>query len=463
MARQLLSSPKGTDVQGNALAVLEFQSPTAALIATPIPRSARYVSSTVGVAVLACIVAASVVKTDKIVSAQGKLVSTVPTQMLQPLQTSIVRNIFVHPGQIVHKGQLLAELDPTFAAADSQADQAQVYSYSAQVARLTAQLANKPYVPDVLNPQAEMQLSTYNQLQAQYSFGVKNFDQQIASLQATLEHAQSDIEQYGKRLALAANVETMRNQLQQMQVGSRLDSLAAADNRLNMAGGLADAQASAKQAIGNIASTAAQRDTYIQQWYSNLSQQLQQASNQLATAQQALTKDKMVSGLVDLRADRDAMVLTLAKVSVGSVLQSGEQFISLTPVDAPLQAEVDVDGSQSGFVGVGDPVTIKLTSLPFMMFGSIKGHIASVSADSFNQQDVQSGSVPNLSGNAPTTLFYQARVDFDRSQLHDTPAGFALMPGMPLSADVKVGKRTVMEYLLKRVLPAFSTGMREPS
>src|ERR1700712_1780424 len=134
MARQLLSSPKGTDVQGNALAVLEFQSPPAALIATPIPRSARYVSSTVGVAVLACIVAASVVKTDKIVSAQGKLVSTVPTQMLQPLQTSIVRNIFVHPGQIVHKGQLLAELDPTFAAADSQADQAQVYSYSAQVA-----------------------------------------------------------------------------------------------------------------------------------------------------------------------------------------------------------------------------------------------------------------------------------------------------------------------------------------
>jgi len=398
MARQLLSSPKGTDPQGNALAVLEFQSPTAALIATPIPRSARYISALVGTAVIGCLVAATVVKIDKVVTAQGKLVSTVPTQMMQPLQTSIVRNIYVRRGQIVHKGQLLAELDPTFAMADSHADQEQVDSYTAQIERLQAQIGNKPYVPSSANAQSELQLETYNQLQAQYLYGVKNFDQQIAGLQATYEHAQADINQYGKRLELAANVENMRNRLQQMQVGSRLDSLAAADNRLNMAGSLADAQSAAKQALGNIASTVAQRGAFIQQWFSNLSQQLQQASNSLATAQQSLTKDTKVHQLVDLRADQDAMVLTMARVSPGSVLQSGQQFLSLVPLNAPLQAEIDIDGTQSGYVGVGDPVTIKLQSLPFLMYGSIKGHIASVSADSFNQQDVQSGDVPSVSG-----------------------------------------------------------------
>ncbi len=101
---------------------------------------------------------------------------------------------------------------------------------------------------------------------------LKNFDQQIVGLEATLAHAQADINQYSNRLAISSNVEHMRDQLQQMQVGSQLDTLAAADNRLSMAGSLADAQSAAKQALGNIASIVAQRGAFIQQWFSTLSQ-----------------------------------------------------------------------------------------------------------------------------------------------------------------------------------------------
>ena len=42
------------------------------------------------------------------------------------------------------------------------------------------------------------------------------------------------------------------------------------------------------------------------------------------------------------------------------------------------------------------------------------------------------------------------------------PPGFILLPGMPVTADIKVGKRTVLQYLLGRVLPVASEGMREP-
>jgi hemolysin D len=463
MARRLLSSPKATDPQGDALAVLEFQSPTAALIATPVPRSARYVTLMVGAGVFACIAAASIIKTDKVVTAPGKLVSTVPTTMIQPLQTSIVRNIYVHPGQIVHKGDLLAELDPTFAAADIKADQEQVDSYSAQIERLNAQIANRPYVPTSVNGQSDMQLAAYNQLQSQYRYGVQNFDQQIASLKATRQQAESDMQQYAQRLALAANVEAMRSQLQQMQVGSRLDSLAAADNRLNMAGGLADARAQALKAEGDIASIQAQREAFIQQWYSNLSQQLQQASNQLATAQQSLTKDNKVHQLVMIQADRDAIVLNLSHTSVGSVLQSGQQFISLTPLDAPLQVEANIDGSMAGYAAVGDSVDIKLASLPFTMYGDLKGKVSSISSDSFDPADVQSGSVDDVNGAAPQSLFYRAHITIDANELRNTPAGFRLTPGMPIDADIKIGKRTVLDYMAKRVLPAFTNGMREPN
>ena len=58
--------------------------------------------------------------------------------------------------------------------------------------------------------------------------------------------------------------------------------------------------------------------------------------------------------------------------------------------------------------------------------------------------------------------YYRARIAIDRVALHDVPAGFRLMPGMPVTADIKVGKRTVLQYLLERILPVTAQGMREP-
>ena len=72
----------------------------------------------------------------------------------------------------------------------------------------------------------------------------------------------------------------------------------------------------------------------------------------------------------------------------------------------------------------------------------------------------RSGAVPLPSNsNEP---FYRSRIAIDRVALHDTPAGFRIMPGMPTTSDVKVGKRTVLSYLLGRILPVASEGMREP-
>ena len=58
--------------------------------------------------------------------------------------------------------------------------------------------------------------------------------------------------------------------------------------------------------------------------------------------------------------------------------------------------------------------------------------------------------------------YYRARITIDRSQLRNVPANFQLTPGMPVTADIKIGKRTVLTYLLGRVLPVVTEAMREP-
>ena len=94
-----------------------------------------------------------------------------------------------------------------------------------------------------------------------------------------------------------------------------------------------------------------------------------------------------------------------------------------------------------------------------------EGTVRIISADSFTGAEDQrnpnsAGAVP-LPTNSPEP-FYRARIAIDRVALRNVPTGFRMVPGMPVAADIKVGKRTVLQYLLARVMPVVHDGMREP-
>jgi hemolysin D len=444
-------------------AILEFQSPSTAIINYPIPRQAQHTAWLITSMFVACIIAMGIIKVDRVVTAQAKVVSKNATLVVQPLDTSIVRAIEVTEGEAVHAGQVLARLDPTFAAADLGADAAQVANYQAQVERMQAEVDDKPFAYTGLDPNLSLQAAVYAQRKSQYEYTLEDYQQKADSLIATIARANSDAAGYRDRLAVAESVEQMRRQLERLQVGSRLNTLAAMDNRAEMARNLAFSQEQAQGAQRDLASELAQRDAFVQQWHADLADKLAEAVSQLASARQSLEKDQLHRQLVELRADRDATVLTVAKVSIGSVVQSGQQLFTLVPSNAPLEVEADIDGAEDGYVHVGDPVALKFDTFPFTQYGMAYGTVRIISADSFTSQDDQrnpTGAVPlPTNSNLP---FYRARITIDRVALHNVPASFRLMPGMPVTADVKVGKRTVLQYLLERVLPVAHEGMREP-
>ena len=207
----------------------------------------------------------------------------------------------------------------------------------------------------------------------------------------------------------------------------------------------------------------AERDGYDQQWRSQVGQDLSEQGRKLSDAQEQLNKAQLRQQLVDLRAEQDAIVLNVAHVSVGSVLQSGDQLFSLVPTNAPLEVEANVPGNDSGFVHDGDKVTVKFDTFPFTSYGYAEGAVRFVSADSFTSNPNEArahGAAPQGNGTMPA--FYRSRIALGAIKLHDTPQGFHIVPGMPVTADIKVGERTVMTYLLGRVLPVAVDGMREP-
>jgi HlyD family secretion protein len=454
--------PRAANVDPDALplAVLEFQSPTAAIMATPIPPIARNSNTIITIMVAVTLLLSSVMHVDKIVSAPGKLVSSAPTVVVQPFVTSIVQTINVEEGQIVHKGDVLATLNPTYAAADLTALTSQQQAYTAQVARLQAQEDGTPYNPDPANPASSLQSETYNQQEAEYNFTMDDYAQKISALETNISGYEAQAVYYRQRLGIATNVEAMRRNLQRLQVGSRLDTLAATDDRVNIQSSLASAESSAAQSRRDLAAQEAERDSYEQQFKATVSQQLSDAINSLTQASQSLAKAKLNDQLVELTAPRDSIVLSVAKVSAGSVMQSGELLMQLVPIDAPFAVEADVSGIDSGYVHPGDKVNIKFDTLPFLQYGQAEGTVLTVSPDSFNPQDPDTGEP--IMPDATHSLYYKVRLSLDELNLHNTPPGFRLVPGMPLSADVLVGTRTIMGYFTRQILPVAYESLHEP-
>ncbi len=455
--------PAGAD-DALPLAVLEFQSPTAAVIATPLPAIARSTSYILTALVLCLLVIATVIKVDRLVSATGVLNSATPDISVQAFNAvSIVQDIKVSPGDFVSKGQILATLDPTYTSADVKALTLQDQNYAAQVAQLQAQENDTPYTPDPSNPSSALMLQTYNQQMGQYHYTLENYDQQISQLKTQIDGYNQQADYYRQRLGIATNVENMRKKLQKLQVGSQLDSEAATDDRVNIQSELASAISQAAAAENQLASVQAQRDSFAQQFKAQTSTDLATALNNLAQARQELVKAQFNNELVELQAPQDAIVQSVAPVSVGSVLQAGQQLMELAPVNTPFIVEADVPADELGFVHVGDKVTIQFSTLDPMQYGTAKGTVVSISPESINPQDQQNTVTMGAPlPTAPQTLYYNAQISLDVMNLHNVPQGFRLVPGMPLEADIIVGKHAILSYFFSRIAPVAYESLHEP-
>ena len=443
--------------------LLDFHSPSAALAAARPTAGARGIILVVFTMVAALAAAATFISLDRVVTATGKVVAETPTVVVQPLDTAIIRSIDVREGQVVHAGDLLARLDPTFAGADVSALQSKVASLDAEVGRMRAEAAGEDYHPAETNQSTTLQQAIFAQRRAERQFKLQNYEEKARSLVANIQRLTGDIQAYGERLKGAEQLEALRRDLQSTGNGSRINTLSAQDNRMEISRQRDASMAQQQQAIQDLQAINSERDGYVKSEQAKVGQDLTDGSRKLSDAREDLNKALLRKQLVEMRADQDAVVNTIAPVSVGSVLQSGDKLFTLVPLNAALETEVNIPGSEAGFVRDGDPAVIKFDTFSYTTYGSAEGHVRTVSADSFTSNpDQQSMRVNQGTTGQQGASFFRARVTLDAVRLHDVPSTFRANVGMPVTVDIKVGERTIMQYLLRSVLPPVKEGMREP-
>lgn len=449
----LLLRPQQTPDRFAEQAINDFQGEVAEITGAPLPPGSRVVIWTLTAMMIVIMVMASVMKLDRVVSAPGRIVSQAPTIVVQPLETSIIRNLNVRVGQVVTRGQVLATLDPTFSSADVAQLERQASKLTAEIARLNAEAKGVSFAAIGSDQDMLLQESIWRFRQAEYAAKLANFEQRMATLQATIKNNQMDAEHYRSRLKIVGEIETMRRTLEKNQTGSRLNSLIASDTRVETERNLGNSENTIRTAGHDLEALRAEREVYIQQWRSTLLTDLSTRQVDLERVREELSKAQKRRDLVELRAVDDAVVLETGKYSVGSVVEQAQPIYTLVPLNAKLEVEVEIAGMDQGFVKPGDQVRVKLDAYRFVEHGMAKGVVKTISEDSFTKRDDQT--------QAPRP-FYRARIELTDITLRDVPADFRLVPGMPLMADIVVGERTIMSYFVEGALKTGSEGMREP-
>ena len=402
---------------------------------------------------------------DIIATAEGRLVPTSFTKLVQPAEAGVVTEILVRDGDLVKEGQLLLRLDARASLADTQALGQEVALKKLTLRRIGAELAERPLQPGRGEPAL-----LYAQVDAQFRARRQAYEDAVAQEQETRRRAQSDL---------------LASQQQLSKLAQTLPSYqrsAEAYQRLVKEGFVGDLQASekgreatekeqdVKVQTANVqsgVSAVAQSDRKLaalrSQYRSQLENERIETLAQLNRSEQELQKSTVRAGQLEIRAPNAGIVKDLATTTRGAVVSAGALLMNIVPQDEPLQAEVQLRNEDVGFVSVGQVARVKVAAFPFQKYGLLDGRVVLVSADAADAR-LQPGQQAQQPGQPGQPLLnYRAIVRLDTHQLVSAASGetLPLSPGMAVTAEVQQGQRSVMEYLLSPVKRVAQEAARE--
>ncbi len=400
---------------------------------------------------------ASLTEIDEIAVAKGKLITTDPNVVVQPLESSVIRRVNVGVGQYVTAGQVLAVLDPTFTEADVQQLKAKFDAADAMVNRLEAELADRIYTPsDPFSPEQAVEAKLAMQRKTYNDNRLRNLAKEIARAEASIAKNRKEESVMLDRLAGVREIESIRTTLLAHETGSKLNLLQARDTRLDVEASIARLRGAQVEAEHDLEKARLQYQEFQEDFRQKTLEALVEARDRRNAASEELKKAELRRRLVTLTAPTDAVVLDVAQRSVGSVIRQAEPLFVLVPLNVPMEAEVVIEPQDIGHIRQSQLTRIKLDAFPFQKHGTVSGKVRTVSQDAFSSETKEADAHPNA------RLFYKARLTLDNIELHDTPVGFRLLPGMAIQAEIQVGRRRVISYFLYPLLRGLDESIREP-
>lgn len=403
-------------------------------------------------------------KVDIVAVAPGRIVVSERTKLIQPLERSVVKQVLVKDGQRVKAGEPLVELDPTSATADKVTVEEQLKASQSDVlrSRVLLQALQNPGAASLMDLQARLnkempaqwQPAEKNASLAQLAAEWSDITAKLAKLAAEISRRQAEVatvrEVVAKLETTLPMAKKREDDFKQLADQGFMASHAGQDRtreRIELERDLATQRAKLLETQATLKESENARIAYLAETRRQLYDREAQADLKRQAATQEQAKAVHREKLTTLVAPVDGIVQQLAVHTSGGVVTEAQVLMIVVPEGAQITAEVTLENKDIGFVNAGQEAAIKLETFNFTRYGTIDAKVSLVTADAVN--DEKRGAI------FPVTLaLAQNQINVDGKMIR-------LAPGMNLTAEIKTGKRRVIEYLLSPIEKAGRESLRE--
>lgn len=391
---------------------------------------------------------------DEVTAGVGQVIPSSEVQVVQNLEGGIVSEIMVRGGDTVEVGQVLLRIDDTSAAAGFKELRENYFGLLASVARLTAEVEEREELifpedvggerPDLVASEQQLFLSRRSELTS----AVRILEEQRAQRNGDLDEMRSRLKGLRRSYALVNEEYELTAPLLDRGMVSRVDVIRLERERADL---LTDIRQT-EIAIPNAQAAVSEAEQRIQERRTNAKSQalaeLNDKKVRLASLveQMRAREDRVVR--TEVRAPVRGIVKAVNLTTVGGVVQPGEDLVEIVPVEDTLLVEARIKPSDIAFLHPGQEVKIKLTAYDFSIFGSLKGELEQISADTIEDERGEH--------------FYHVRARTHETYLEGKDGeSLPIIPGMVAEVDILTGKKTVLQYLMKPFVKARHKAFRE--
>jgi hemolysin D len=402
---------------------------------------------------------------DIVAVAPGRIIVSDRTKVIQPLEASVVKAVLVKDGDKVQAGQVLIELDPTLTSADLANVQEQRQAAASEMLRTQALLLSLskqelptpvPYAerPDLTQKNGANRVALPSQLQSQLQSEWQDIRAKLSKLDAEHQRRLAEMatvrETIAKLEATVPLAQTREADFKKLVDQGYISSHATQDKtreRIELERDLSTQRARLAEAQSALQESEQAKAAFKAATQRDLQDRHAQASTKHSQLNAEHAKAGQKEKLTQLTAPVSGTVQQLAVHSVGGVVTSAQALMVVVPDSATVTAEVAIANQDIGFVYAGQKAEIKLETFSYTKYGTVKATVDVVTADAVT--DEKRGS------------FYPATLTLAQKDMLIDGKRIALSPGMNVTAEVKTGKRRVIEYLLSPVQRAGSESLRE--
>ncbi len=440
---------------------------SAALVRKP-KRGAVLLSLLVVVFVIIMLVWASLATLDEVTHAEGQVVTAQRTQVIQNLEGGILRAILVQEGQLVEKGDIVAQLDNELAASAFRDATGKAMEHALALIRLEAEAKGEEpewpenmaaWLSDLIGEEAgpknlaqaedlrqnhmDLFRSRVQQRQAEAALLETQWEQrrlEAEELASRLKNTEASLQVAREQRGIAtqlyqrgnySRVEYLNLEKQVLALQTEVDSLRVA---------LPRAQAAEQEA--------AQRAQYRQaETNTEIANEINKRFLELAAVKESLSAGGDRITRTDLRAPVRGTVNRIAISTLGGVVKPGEPIMEIVPLDDTLLVEARIRPQDVAFLHTGQSAMVKLSAYDFSIYGGLEGTLEQISANTVENRREES--------------FYIAKIRTKDTAILYQNTSLPIIPGMVATVDILTGKKTVLDYMLKPLLKTKQNALRE--